>query len=113
MTCLICVMYVAPRGPSDVGALECMARLTPHKRTGLAACRSRYAHSMRHFSRTASIRRFAMPTYEYRCEMCGEKFEHAEHISEHATTHPVCPKCGSEKVQHLPTQFVAKTSRKS
>ena len=54
-----------------------------------------------------------MPTYEYRCEKCGEKFEHAEHISEHTTAHPVCPKCGSEKIQHLPTQFVAKTSRKS
>jgi putative FmdB family regulatory protein len=58
-------------------------------------------------------RRFAMPTYEYRCEQCGEKFEHAEHISEHPTAHPACPKCGSEKVQHLPTPFVAKTSRKS
>jgi putative FmdB family regulatory protein len=54
-----------------------------------------------------------MPTYEYRCEQCGEKFEHAEHIREHSTARPACPKCGSEKVQHLPTQFVAKTSRKS
>jgi putative FmdB family regulatory protein len=57
--------------------------------------------------------RFAMPTYEYRCETCGEKFEHAEHLAEHPTAHPACPKCGSEKVLHMPTQFVAKTSRKS
>jgi putative FmdB family regulatory protein len=54
-----------------------------------------------------------MPTYQYRCERCGETFEHAEHLAEHETTHPNCPKCGSEKVEHMPTPFVAKTSRKS
>jgi putative FmdB family regulatory protein len=26
-----------------------------------------------------------MPTYQYRCEKCGEMFEHAEHLAEHAT----------------------------
>ncbi len=54
-----------------------------------------------------------MPTYQYRCEKCDEMFEHAEHLAEHETAHPNCPKCGSEKVQHVPTPFVAKTSRKS
>ncbi|WP_408384500.1 FmdB family zinc ribbon protein [Paraburkholderia sediminicola] len=54
-----------------------------------------------------------MPTYKYRCEKCGEMFEHAEHLAEHEAAHPACPKCGSEKVQHIPTPFVAKTSRKS
>ncbi|MCP3716551.1 MULTISPECIES: zinc ribbon domain-containing protein [Paraburkholderia] len=54
-----------------------------------------------------------MPTYQYRCEKCGEMFEHAEHLAEHESAHPPCPKCGSEKVQHIPTPFVAKTSRKS
>ncbi|MFL9965076.1 zinc ribbon domain-containing protein [Paraburkholderia sediminicola] len=54
-----------------------------------------------------------MPTYQYRCEVCGELFEHIEHLAEHQTAHPPCPKCGSEKVQHTPTQFAAKTSRKS
>ena len=39
--------------------------------------------------------------------------ERAEHIAEHVTAHPRCPKCGSETVQHSPTQFVAKTSKKS
>lgn len=57
--------------------------------------------------------RNAMPTYQYRCEKCGEIFEHAEHLAEHETAQPACPKCGSEKVQHIPTPFVAKTSRKS
>jgi putative FmdB family regulatory protein len=54
-----------------------------------------------------------MPTYEYRCESCGEKFEHTEHLTEHQSAHPPCPKCGSEKVQHMPTPFVAHTTRKS
>ncbi|MBC8732033.1 MULTISPECIES: FmdB family zinc ribbon protein [unclassified Paraburkholderia] len=54
-----------------------------------------------------------MPTYRYRCEKCGEMFEHAEHLAEHENAHPACPKCGSEKVLHIPTPFVPKTSRKS
>ena len=54
-----------------------------------------------------------MPTYRYRCESCGEIFEHVEHLAEHETAHPRCPKCGSEMIQHLPTPFVAKTSKKS
>jgi putative FmdB family regulatory protein len=54
-----------------------------------------------------------MPTYQYRCQDCGENFEHAEHIAEHATVQLKCPKCGSEKVAHAPAPFVAKTTKKS
>ncbi len=54
-----------------------------------------------------------MPTYQYRCEKCGETFEHVEHLAEHEKAHPQCPKCGSDVVQHVPTPFVAKTARKS
>jgi len=54
-----------------------------------------------------------MPTYQYRCEKCGHLFEHAEHLAEHESAHPRCPKCGSETCQHVPTPFVAKTSKKS
>jgi len=54
-----------------------------------------------------------MPTYQYRCVKCGEVFEHVEHVSEHETAHLHCPKCGSETIQHQPTQFFAKTSKKS
>jgi len=61
-----------------------------------------------------------MPTYQYRCEKCGEVFEHVERVAEHTTalfgpgTTPLrCTKCSSETVQHYPTQFFAKTSRKS
>ncbi|MCS7101568.1 MAG: zinc ribbon domain-containing protein [Burkholderiaceae bacterium] len=53
-----------------------------------------------------------MPTYQYRCEKCGELFERVERMAEHAAVH-TCPKCGSDKVQSAPTPFIAKTSRKS
>jgi putative FmdB family regulatory protein len=55
----------------------------------------------------------AMPTYQYRCQDCGENFEHAEHMAEHATVQLKCPKCGSEKIAHAPAPFVAKTTKKS
>ena len=54
-----------------------------------------------------------MPTYEYFCEACQKEFETILTIHEHEEGKIVCPKCGSEKVQHAPTPFVAKTSRKS
>jgi len=54
-----------------------------------------------------------MPTYQYRCGKCGKVFEHVEHVAEHETVHLRCPECGSDSVQHKPTQFFAKTSKKS
>ncbi len=54
-----------------------------------------------------------MPTYQYRCAKCGEIFEHVEHVSEHEGARLKCPKCGSESVEHQPTQFFARTSKKS
>jgi putative FmdB family regulatory protein len=57
--------------------------------------------------------RSVMPTYQYRCAKCGEVFEHIEHVAEHETVRLRCPKCASEAVQHQPTQFFAKTSKKS
>jgi len=53
-----------------------------------------------------------MPTYRYRCEKCGQVFEHVEHLAEHDGAHR-CPKCGSSTVRHQPAPFVAKTSKKS
>jgi putative FmdB family regulatory protein len=55
----------------------------------------------------------AMPTYAYRCEKCGERFEQIETISEHGTSKPKCPKCGSGKIKSVPTAFVAVTGKKS
>ncbi len=40
-----------------------------------------------------------MPTYEYRCNACGHKFEKFQQI----TAEPIrkCPRCGKRKVQRL------------
>jgi putative FmdB family regulatory protein len=40
-----------------------------------------------------------MPTYEYKCNACGEKFERFQSI----TAAPIkkCPRCGKTKVQRL------------
>ena len=54
-----------------------------------------------------------MPTYEYRCNHCGEIFERQQHIAEHATAHPRCPKCKSEDVQPQLSDFYARTAKKA
>jgi putative FmdB family regulatory protein len=54
-----------------------------------------------------------MPTYSYRCEKCGKKFERTETISEHEATKPTCPKCGSKKVCFVPGNVYVVTSKKS
>jgi putative FmdB family regulatory protein len=43
-----------------------------------------------------------MPSYQYRCEKCGKRFERTETISEHEAARPQCPKCGSKKVTFVP-----------
>jgi len=55
----------------------------------------------------------AMPTYQYRCDKCGKKFERSETISEHGTSKATCPKCGSTKVSQIPGNVFAVTSKKS
>lgn len=54
-----------------------------------------------------------MPTYEYRCRKCGEKFDVAEHLEQHQKEPHRCPKCQSEEVEPQVTPFYAKTSKKS
>jgi putative FmdB family regulatory protein len=54
-----------------------------------------------------------MPTYEYRCQKCGQTFEQVQHMSEHDTAHPFCPQCSSEEVEQMMSNFVAQTSKKS
>ena len=54
-----------------------------------------------------------MPTYEYRCEHCGETFEHRETVAEDEAATPKCPKCGNEKVARAFSAFYAQTSKKS
>ena len=54
-----------------------------------------------------------MPRYAYRCNECQETFERTEHIEEHGSNRPACPKCGSRRVQQQMAPFFAKTARKS
>jgi putative FmdB family regulatory protein len=54
-----------------------------------------------------------MPTYEYRCETCGETFEQRETIAEHEAAKPKCPKCGNDEVERAVSTFYAQTSKKS
>lgn len=53
-----------------------------------------------------------MPTYLYCCQKCGKTFERTEHIAEHESTKPRCPKCRSAKIRHGITPFFARTAKK-
>ena len=55
-----------------------------------------------------------MPTYEYRCQQCGRRFEKVMSFTEHGKRpkHP-CPRCGSRKVQQVPSGFQAVTGKKT
>ena len=54
-----------------------------------------------------------MPSYEYQCLKCHEKFTLILSISEHDAGKAKCPKCGGKKLEQLITAFQAKTSKKS
>ena len=54
-----------------------------------------------------------MPTYHYRCDNCGKKFERSESISEHGTSKAKCPKCESKKVSQILRNVFVVTSKKS
>ena len=44
-----------------------------------------------------------MPLYEYRCSVCGHKFENLARSMEDAA--PKCPLCGSEAVERTVGSF--------
>jgi putative FmdB family regulatory protein len=54
-----------------------------------------------------------MPTYEFRCLDCHETFEKPVRMADRETARPVCPECGSDRVEQVFSAFFAKTSRKS
>jgi putative FmdB family regulatory protein len=62
---------------------------------------------------TASAEGEHMPTYQFRCEKCGKKFERTETISERESGKSKCPKCGSKKVTVVPGRVYVVTSKKS
>jgi putative FmdB family regulatory protein len=56
----------------------------------------------------------AMPSYEYECEKCGEKFTLKLTFEEHDQSKQVkCPKCGGQRAQRVIAAVFAKTSKKS
>lgn len=54
-----------------------------------------------------------MPTYQFRCEKCGKKFERTETISDRESNKSKCPKYGSKKVTVVPGRVYVVTSKKS
>ena len=40
-----------------------------------------------------------MPTYDYKCENCGNEFEHFQHITQEPLKK--CPKCGKNTAKRL------------
>ncbi len=54
-----------------------------------------------------------MPAYDYKCESCGEEFSRTETMVEHTAKPVNCPKCDSDKVERVFSEFFAKTIRKS
>jgi putative FmdB family regulatory protein len=54
-----------------------------------------------------------MPTYEYKCDKCGEQFVLVLSIKEYEAGQIACPKCQSVEVKQQLTAFMPKTSRKS
>jgi putative FmdB family regulatory protein len=54
-----------------------------------------------------------MPTYEYHCRSCGERFSRTEKISEHDPASTTCPKCHSRETERVMSGFNAHTPRKS
>lgn len=54
-----------------------------------------------------------MPSYDYQCRKCGQRFTTREKISEHNAGSAICPQCKSEEVERVMSSFYAKTPRKS
>ncbi len=54
-----------------------------------------------------------MPTYEYKCNACGEEFVRIMSISEYEKGGVACPKCNSADTKQQMSPFIPKTSRKS
>lgn len=54
-----------------------------------------------------------MPMYEYCCDECHEEFTRTERMSQHGDERPVCPTCGSKRVEPVLSSFYAKTADKS
>jgi len=54
-----------------------------------------------------------MPSYDYECRDCQERFNTILTLSEYNRGDVKCPKCGGKNVQQVPSAFFTVTSKKS
>ncbi|GLI54262.1 MULTISPECIES: FmdB family zinc ribbon protein [Thermodesulfovibrio] len=54
-----------------------------------------------------------MPIYEFKCMNCGKTFTVKMTVMEMEKSKITCPKCGSENVKKVISQFSTITSKKS
>jgi putative FmdB family regulatory protein len=54
-----------------------------------------------------------MPTYDYLCGQCGEKFTRYMSLKEYESEKVACPKCNSPDVKQQLGDVMVRTSRKS
>ncbi|HEB28460.1 MAG TPA: zinc ribbon domain-containing protein [Porticoccus sp.] len=54
-----------------------------------------------------------MPTYEFECKECGQKFNLMESIDAHEKHNEKCPKCSGNDIKSLISLVNVKTSKKS
>lgn len=54
-----------------------------------------------------------MPFYDYACLDCKEHFSKILTLAEYSRGEVKCPKCGSPRVEQVPSTFFAVTSKKS
>jgi putative FmdB family regulatory protein len=54
-----------------------------------------------------------MPTYSFKCNKCGKRFQEILSFREFEEGKRKCPKCGSRSLAQLLESFYAKTSKKS
>jgi putative FmdB family regulatory protein len=54
-----------------------------------------------------------MPTYDYRCEKCGNTFTVLQSMRAQEKKETRCPNCQSAEVSQMVSPFTAQTSRKS
>ena len=54
-----------------------------------------------------------MPTYEYRCNSCNDKFDLFYKTYGSVEQNPLCPECNSEKTERLMSVFAATEAESS
>jgi putative FmdB family regulatory protein len=87
---------MSERGAFQAGRIECPD--SPRVRPG---------------QRNSFVREEGMPSYEFLCLECKNRFSLIMALAEHEKGGAKCPKCGSKKVEQQWAAFYATTSKKS